>query len=54
MGSGKGGVDHYVAPVKPGTIIFEIDGIPEDQARQALKLSAYKLPCRSTIVSRTN
>ena len=52
MGSGKGAVEHYVAPVKPGTIMFEIDGIPADQARQALKLAAYKLPCKTTIVNR--
>lgn len=52
MGSGKGAVEHYIAVVKPGTVMFEIDGIPEDQAREALKLSAYKLPCKTTIISR--
>lgn len=52
MGSGKGAVEHYVAPVKPGTIMFEIDGIPADQAREALKISSYKLPCQSVIVAK--
>lgn len=52
MGSGKGGVEHYVAPVKPGTIMFEVDGLAPDQARKALSLAGYKLPCRTTIVTR--
>jgi large subunit ribosomal protein L16 len=52
MGSGKGAVEHYIAVVKPGTVMFEIDGIPADQAREALKLSAYKLPCKTTVISR--
>ncbi len=52
MGAGKGAVEHYVAPVKPGTIMFELDGIPDDQARKALKLSGYKLPCKTVIVTR--
>jgi large subunit ribosomal protein L16 len=52
MGAGKGAVEHYVAPVKPGTIMFEIDGIPEESARKALKLAGYKLGCKTTVVSR--
>lgn len=52
MGGGKGAVDHYVAPVRPGTIIFEMDGIPEDQAKEALELAAYKLPCRTLYLTR--
>ena len=52
MGSGKGAVEHYVCEVKPGMILFEIDGIPEDKARQALKDATYKLPCKATVVSR--
>jgi large subunit ribosomal protein L16 len=52
MGSGKGAVEHYIAVVKPGTVLFEIDGIPADQAREALKLSAYKLPCKTTVIAR--
>ena len=52
MGSGKGAVEHYIAVVKPGTMLFEIDGIPADQAKEALKQGAYKLPCKTTIVTR--
>jgi|SRR3989344_627700 len=52
MGSGKGAVEHYIAVVKPGTVLFEIDGIPEVQARLALKLAGYKLPCKTTIITR--
>lgn len=52
MGSGKGAVEHYVAPIKPGTVLFEIDGIPADQAREALKKASYKLPCKTTIITR--
>jgi len=44
MGKGKGAVDHWVAVVKPGRIMFEIGGIREDMAREALKLAAQKLP----------
>jgi large subunit ribosomal protein L16 len=47
MGSGKGAVDYWVAVVKPGTIIFEIDSVPEDIARAALNLAAYKLPIKT-------
>jgi large subunit ribosomal protein L16 len=52
MGKGKGSVDHYVAVVKPGRILFEIAGVPEDQAREALKLASYKLPIKTQIVLR--
>jgi len=52
MGSGKGAVEHYVAPVKAGTIIFEMDGITEVQAKQALQLAGYKLPCRTRFLSK--
>jgi large subunit ribosomal protein L16 len=52
MGAGKGAVEHYVAVVKPGTIMFEIDGIPEESARKAMKLAGYKLGCKTTVVSR--
>ncbi len=44
MGKGKGSLDHYVAVVKPGRIMFEIDGVPEETAREALRLAAQKLP----------
>ncbi|MFW0862514.1 MAG: 50S ribosomal protein L16 [Candidatus Komeilibacteria bacterium] len=50
MGSGKGPVDHYVAIVKPGTVIFEIGGVPEEDAAKAMKLAAYKLPIKTKFV----
>lgn len=51
MGAGKGAVEHYVVEVKPGMILFEMDGIPADKARKALKDAIYKLPCKATVVS---
>ncbi len=51
MGGGKGAVDHYVFPVKPGRILFEIDGVAEATAREALKRASYKLPIKTKIVS---
>jgi large subunit ribosomal protein L16 len=47
MGSGKGAVDYWVAVVKPGTILFEISSVPEEVARAALNLAAYKLPLKT-------
>jgi large subunit ribosomal protein L16 len=52
MGSGKGSVDHYVAVVKPGRIIFEVSGIDEPTAREALRLAAQKLPIDTSVVAR--
>lgn len=52
MGGGKGAVDHYVAPIRPGTIMFEIDGVTLEQAKVALKLAAYKLPVKTAIVTK--
>ena len=52
MGGGKGSVDHYVFPIKPGRIIFEVDGIKEEQAREALKKAAAKLPVKTKIITR--
>jgi large subunit ribosomal protein L16 len=52
MGSGKGSVDHYVAVVKPGRIIFEVSGVEESVARNALRLAAQKLPIETTFVRR--
>lgn len=52
MGSGKGAVEHYVIPVRPGTVMFEIDGVADDQAKEALRLAAYKLPVKTTVISR--
>jgi large subunit ribosomal protein L16 len=53
MGSGKGSVDHWVAVVKPGRIIFEIAGVPEEAAREALRLASHKLPIKTQFVMRT-
>ena len=50
MGGGKGSVDHFVCPVKPGIIMFEMDGVDLETAKQALKLAAYKLPVRTVFV----
>ncbi|MBP9501402.1 MAG: 50S ribosomal protein L16 [Candidatus Promineofilum sp.] len=52
MGKGKGSVDHWVAVVKPGRIIFEISGVPDDIALAALRSAGYKLPIRTQVVSR--
>ena len=52
MGSGKGATDHWVAVVKPGRVMFEIAGVTDDEAKEALRLATYKLPCRCKIVSR--
>ncbi len=52
MGGGKGGVDHYVFPIKPGRIIFEIEGISEAEAREALRKAADKLPIKTRFVKR--
>jgi large subunit ribosomal protein L16 len=52
MGSGKGAPDHWVAVIKPGRMLFEIAGVQEDLAREALRLAAYKLPIPTRIVSR--
>lgn len=51
MGKGKGSVDHYVAIVKPGTIIFEMDGIKPEEAETALIGAAYKLPIRTKYIN---
>ena len=50
MGSGKGAVDYWVAVVKPGTILFEIASVPEEVARAALNLAAYKLPIKTKFI----
>jgi len=52
MGSGKGAVDHWVAVVRPGRVLFEIAGVPEETAREALRLASSKLPMGTKIVSR--
>ncbi len=52
MGSGKGSPDHWVAVVKQGRMLFEIAGIKEDMAKEAVKLAAYKLPIRARFVAK--
>lgn len=52
MGKGKGPVDHYVAIVKPGMMLFEMDGIAPEQAREAMLLAAYKLPVKCKFVTK--
>jgi|TARA_B100002019_G_scaffold184048_1_gene158835 large subunit ribosomal protein L16 len=50
MGKGKGALDHYVAVVKPGRILFEISGVPIDVAKEALRLASQKLPVKTKFV----
>ncbi|MEM8908171.1 MAG: 50S ribosomal protein L16 [Bacteroidota bacterium] len=52
MGKGKGALDHYVAVVKPGRIMFEMDGVPIETAKEALRLAAQKLPIATKTVVR--
>jgi len=54
MGSGKGAVEYWVAVVKPGRILFEVAGVPEEKAREALRLAAHKLPIKCKIVSKAD
>ncbi len=53
MGKGKGSVEFWVAQVKPGTMLYEIQGVPEELAREAFTLAAAKLPIKTTFVART-
>ncbi len=53
QGSGKGSVEYWVAPVQPGRVMFEIEGVTEDIAREALGLAASKLPVKTTFIVRT-
>ena len=52
MGSGKGPVDHWVAVVRPGRVMFEVGGVPHDTAKEALRLASRKLPIEVRLVSR--
>jgi len=52
MGKGKGSVDRWVCKVKPGRVMFEIDGVAEDVAQEALRLAAMKLPIKTRVVVR--
>ncbi|MDP2638588.1 MAG: 50S ribosomal protein L16 [Candidatus Azambacteria bacterium] len=50
MGGGKGSVDHYVIPIKPGRVIFEIDGVSKDLAEEAMRRASYKLPMKTKFI----
>ena len=54
MGSGKGSPEYWVAVVKPGRVLFEIAGVSEETAREALRLASHKLPCKARIVSKAD
>ena len=54
MGSGKGSPEYWVAVVKPGRVMFEIAGVPEETAKEALRLASHKLPLKSKIITRQN
>ena len=54
MGSGKGTLEYWVAVVKPGRVMFEIAGVPEEAAKEALRLAMHKLPCKCKIVSKAD
>ena len=54
MGSGKGTLEYWVAVVKPGRVMFEISGVSEEIAKEALRLATHKLPCKCKIVSRAD
>lgn len=52
MGSGKGAPEYWVAVVKPGRVLFEVSGVTEELAQEALRLASHKLPCKTRIVAR--
>lgn len=52
MGKGKGSVDHWCAKIKPGTVLFELAGVPEDVAREALRRQTHKMPLRMRMIKR--
>ena len=54
MGSGKGALEYWVAVVKPGRVMFEIAGVPEETAKEALRLAMHKLPCKCKIASKAD
>ena len=54
MGSGKGTVEYWVAVVKPGRVMFEIAGVSEETAKEALRLASHKLPCKCKIVAKAD
>lgn len=53
MGKGKGNVDHWVAKIQPGAVLYEMEGVTEELAREAFRLAANKLPIKTTFVQRT-
>ena len=52
MGSGKGSPEYWVAVVKPGRVLFEVGGVSEEVAREAIRLASYKLPCKTKFIKR--
>ena len=52
LGGGKGAVDHYVVAIKPGRILFEMDGVSEEMAKAALRLASHKLPVKTKFIKR--
>jgi len=52
MGSGKGALDHWIAVVKPGRVLFEVGGVSEEMAREAIRLAGHKLPCKTKFIKR--
>ncbi len=54
MGKGKGAVDHWVAVVKPGRVLFEMGAVDEETAREALRLAGYKMPIKTKFIKRTD
>lgn len=52
MGGGKGALDHFIVPVKPGRIIFELAGVTEDVAAEAMRLAAFKLPVKTKFIKK--
>jgi large subunit ribosomal protein L16 len=50
MGSGKGAPDHYVAVVRPGTVVFEMSGVTEEQARESMRLAGHKMPFKNKFI----
>ena len=53
MGKGKGNVDHWVAKIQPGAVLYEMEGVSEELAREAFRLAANKLPIKTTFIQRT-
>jgi large subunit ribosomal protein L16 len=53
MGSGKGNVEYWVAEIQPGKVLYEIQGVSEEEAREAMRLASAKLPVKTTFVKRT-